>query len=139
MIATIARLLPWSIIDSIDWQWYGYSGSTPFLMIGMSFTCKPSKMPQALPNITSRSTLRGILFEEYSPRLSEENLQLVSKTWDICAFAANSTAWIFVYPRECSLVQKYLQRLRTSVVQIHIWLGPQAHLSSMKALLKNSV
>lgn len=70
--------------------------------------------------------------------LSEENLELVSGTWHLCPLAAISTAWIFVYPREYSLVQKYLRNFGVAFVQVLIWLGPRADLSSMEALMENS-
>lgn len=70
--------------------------------------------------------------------LSEENLQLVCGTWDICALAASSTVWVFVYPREFSLVRKYVQVFGSLAVQTIIWLGPQADLLTIEAFLDNN-
>lgn len=69
--------------------------------------------------------------------LSAENVQIVSGTWDLCALAANSTAWIFVYPREFSLVEKYLQTFGSAAVQLLIFLGPKADISNMEALMES--
>lgn len=75
---------------------------------------------------------------EVNQYLLEENLQVVLGTWDICRLASISAAWIFIYPRETSLVQNYLQNFGTSAVQLLIWLGPQADLSGMKGLMAGS-
>ena len=69
--------------------------------------------------------------------LSAKNLQIVSGTWDLCALAANSIAWIFIYPREFSLVEKYLQEFGLKAVQCLIFLGPKADMSNMEALMES--
>ena len=69
--------------------------------------------------------------------LSAKNLQIVSGTWELCALAANAMAWIFVYPREFSLVEKYLQNFGGAAVQILIFLGPKADLPNMEAVMKS--
>lgn len=69
--------------------------------------------------------------------LSAENLQIVSGTWDLCALAATSTAWIFVYPREFSLVEKYLENFGLAAVQLLIFLGPKADISNMEAIMES--
>lgn len=69
--------------------------------------------------------------------LSAKNLQIVSGTWELCALAANAMAWIFVYPREFSLVEKYLQKFGGAAVQILIFLGPKADLPNMEAVMNS--
>lgn len=82
--------------------------------------------------------LQGIEVSKHTNQyLSVENLQTVSGTWDLCALAANATAWIFVYPREFSLVRKYLQNFGMAAVQLLIFLGPKADVFEMESLMEN--
>lgn len=78
---------------------------------------------------------------EVSPDINRyllaENLQIVSGSWDLCPLAANSIAWIFVYPREFSLVEKYLEHFGLAAVQLIIFLGPRADISNMQALMES--
>lgn len=77
------------------------------------------------------------LSHDINQYLSAENVQIVSGTWDLCALAANSTAWIFVYPREFPLVEKYLQIFGSAAVQLFIFLGPKADVPNMEALMES--
>lgn len=82
--------------------------------------------------------LRAIeVSQDINQYLSAKNLQIVSGTWDLCAMAANSIAWIFVYPRDFSLVEKYLQNFGSASVQLLFFLGPKADSSNVKALMEN--
>lgn len=69
--------------------------------------------------------------------LSAKNMQIVSGTWELCPLAAHPMAWIFVYPREFPLVEKYLQNFDVAAVQILIFLGPKAALPNMEAVMES--
>jgi len=56
--------------------------------------------------------------------LSEEMTLTVIGTHALCSAAARAAAWLFVYPREVALVERYVHELGDSVEKI-VWLGPQ--------------
>ncbi|KAI9369583.1 hypothetical protein BJX61DRAFT_536303 [Aspergillus egyptiacus] len=58
--------------------------------------------------------------------LPEENLNIVSGTWELCPRAADAGAWMFVYPREPGLVRRYLDEFAGGKVEKVVWLGPKA-------------
>lgn len=56
--------------------------------------------------------------------LAEENFHAVHGTWDIYASATSAKAILFVYPRDPSLVARYLEHVRQSSCDTIIWIGP---------------
>ena len=59
-----------------------------------------------------------------------DNLVVLKGTWHLCGAAADATAWIFVYPRDVSLLRRYLEDFGNEAVRLIIWLGPKADLST---------
>ncbi len=58
--------------------------------------------------------------------LPEERTQLVAGTWALASSAKDASAWIFVYPREVQLIEKYIQSYGKGIVRQIIWIGPLA-------------
>lgn len=58
--------------------------------------------------------------------LPEDCCNVVLGTWDTCDKAIESSTWLFVYPRECSLITKYLDRFSSGAVNSVVWIGPTA-------------
>ncbi|KAE8155361.1 hypothetical protein BDV25DRAFT_1021 [Aspergillus avenaceus] len=58
--------------------------------------------------------------------LSERDLNVVGGTWDLHPRVASATAWMFVYPREPTLVRKYLDTYSDGAIATVVWLGPRA-------------
>ena len=57
---------------------------------------------------------------EYLPKAIYE---IVKGTWDLSSRALSATSWMFVYPREISLVMHYLEALSSEAVSLVIWIG----------------
>lgn len=57
--------------------------------------------------------------------LPEQNIYLVSGTWDLQQDAVNVDVWLFVYPREPRLLSSYIERLAQGRLQRIVWLGPR--------------
>lgn len=72
--------------------------------------------------------VHGLTLNQYLP---EESIHFVSGTWDLCPRASKATVWMFVYPRETSLVRKYFGEFGTDSVELLVWLGPKADYSAM--------
>lgn len=68
--------------------------------------------------------------------IPNERVNRVQGTWDLFEGAVTSHALIFVYPREGSLVARYLRMCATTAVVV-LWLGPQADWLAQQALLSN--
>ncbi|OCL10619.1 hypothetical protein AOQ84DRAFT_211968 [Glonium stellatum] len=59
--------------------------------------------------------------------LMSKDVTAVGGTWDVTDLAASAAAWMFVYPREPRLVDRYLQTHGGSKdVEMVIWVGPRA-------------
>ena len=59
--------------------------------------------------------------------LPASNLTVVRGSWDVTGLAACAAAWLFVYPREPKLVDRYLQTYgRSKDVEMVVWVGPKA-------------
>ncbi|RMZ86029.1 hypothetical protein DV737_g292, partial [Chaetothyriales sp. CBS 132003] len=84
--------------------------------------------------------------------LDDDHVRLVRGTWDVCQTvttspASTAAAWMFVYPRHVSLVEKYLDTLplggleereegargRGNAPQMVIWAGPRADVVDYEA------
>ena len=79
---------------------------------------------QARPEVHLEAVeVPGLTLNRY---LLEESTHVVSGTWDLCSRASRATVWMFVYPRETSLVRQYFEELGTRNVKGLVWLGPRA-------------
>lgn len=58
--------------------------------------------------------------------IAEENVYLVRGTWDLHTVATQARAWMFAYPREPKLIDKYINLYGDYAVEVILWLGPQA-------------
>ena len=54
-----------------------------------------------------------------------DRLEIVNGYRDLCALAADARAWIFVYPRDACLLQKYVQAFGHQNCELIIWIGPR--------------
>ncbi|KAL2833537.1 hypothetical protein BJY01DRAFT_93112 [Aspergillus pseudoustus] len=57
--------------------------------------------------------------------IEEQNINVVTGTWDLCSRAAQARAWMFVYPREPKLVGKYIETFGDGDIDQILWLGPK--------------
>jgi hypothetical protein len=55
-----------------------------------------------------------------------DRVHAVGGTWDLCPVAATVDVWLFVYPRQASLVAAYLSMYQNNSVTAIIWIGPKA-------------
>lgn len=60
--------------------------------------------------------------------IAEQDMNVVSGTWDLHPRAAQAKAWMFVYPREPQLVTRYIERFGDGdqTAETILWLGPRA-------------
>ena len=66
--------------------------------------------------------------------LPEEMFEIVKGTWALYQPAFSAAAWMFIYPREVSLVRKYRDRSRDSYVRLVLWMGPRADLPEYEGI-----
>ncbi|KAJ0425713.1 hypothetical protein BJY00DRAFT_307856 [Aspergillus carlsbadensis] len=57
--------------------------------------------------------------------IEEQDMNVVTGTWDLCSRAAQAKAWMFVYPREPKLVKRYIEVYGKGEVEKILWLGPK--------------
>jgi hypothetical protein len=57
--------------------------------------------------------------------IEEQDINVVTGTWDLCSRAVQAKAWMFVYPREPKLVKKYIEMYGNGEVDEILWLGPK--------------
>ena len=67
--------------------------------------------------------------------LPNERMQLVRGTWDLASAAKGATAWIFVYPRDCKLIQRYIHEYGVKTLAQIVWIGPLADHRDIQAVL----
>ena len=58
--------------------------------------------------------------------ISPDRLHIVNGYRDLCNWAAHARAWMFVYPRDAWLLQKYAHTFGNAECQLIIWIGPKA-------------
>lgn len=57
--------------------------------------------------------------------LSSDQLHVVKGTWELCQEAQDAETWLFVYPRNPTLVTKYITEYGSSRnLKCIIWIGP---------------
>lgn len=66
--------------------------------------------------------------------LLKERLRLVNGTWDLSSLAKTASTWIFVYPRDVSLVKKYAQTFGEDAVRQVVWIGPLSDFKECEAV-----
>ena len=59
-------------------------------------------------------------------------LTFVSSTSSIWEGAKDAKAWLFVYPKDLSLVERYIERYGSGQVQIVVWIGPRNDLKDIE-------
>ena len=83
----------------------------------------------------STIVLRAVeVAKDVNKYLLEGLMETVNGTWGLCQLAEDASAWVFVYPRDVSLIRKYAHtfgqgQLITSVI---IWIGPVADLQEVE-------
>ena len=55
-----------------------------------------------------------------------DRIQIVNGYRDLCKLAAEASAWMFIYPRDIWLLQKYVQAFGDQKCVLIIWVGPRA-------------
>ncbi|KAE8373786.1 hypothetical protein BDV26DRAFT_296594 [Aspergillus bertholletiae] len=59
--------------------------------------------------------------------IAEQDMHIVTGTWDLLSSRVpGAKAWMFVYPREPKLVEKYIEAFGEGGVEVILWLGPRA-------------
>ncbi|KZF22149.1 hypothetical protein L228DRAFT_283328 [Xylona heveae TC161] len=74
--------------------------------------------------------------EDVNVYLPKEKLRTVAGTWDTILDAILADAWLFVYPREPTLMEKYLDQCGGGTVQVIVWLGPGNDWDDYRPLLQ---
>lgn len=55
-----------------------------------------------------------------------DRIEIVKGYRDLCSLAADASAWMFIYPRDPWLIQKYVQHFGDRKCELIIWIGPKA-------------
>ncbi|KAL3463259.1 hypothetical protein BJX64DRAFT_287514 [Aspergillus heterothallicus] len=71
--------------------------------------------------------------------IEEQDMNVVTGTWDLCSRAAQAKAWIFVYPREPKLVKRYIEVFGGGDVDQILWLGPKMDWADYEGCFEQSV
>lgn len=61
-----------------------------------------------------------------------DRLEIVNGYRDLCNLAADASAWMFIYPRDPWLIQKYVQFCGDQKCELIIWIGPKADLPELE-------
>ncbi|KAL5356110.1 hypothetical protein BJX96DRAFT_171301 [Aspergillus floccosus] len=70
--------------------------------------------------------------------LPEEDIHVVGGTWGLHSRVSQAQAWMFVYPREPKLVNKYLDTYGDQIVGIIVWLGPRVDWADYEPCFRES-
>ena len=62
--------------------------------------------------------------------LQPEEVVHVPGTWATCELARQASAWLFVYPREPGLLNRYLDEYGHGDIRKIVWLGPKVDWSA---------
>lgn len=89
---------------------------------------------QRQPSINLKAVEVSSHINQYLPN---EKMDIVSGTWDLCLLAGDAIAWMFIYPREVSLVGMYLERFSLSNTRLLLWIGPCADFCSIQSFIPN--
>ena len=81
------------------------------------------------PTIDLRAVEVSTAVNKYLP---ENMVETVNGTWDLCTSAHDAGSWVFVYPREAGLIQKYAQAFGQGNIKQVIWIGPLADLPEIQ-------
>ena len=130
-------------LDELPKHFPGCCMSLSKLILGQITQILPHR-PKFTLSVGCGSGLFEALMLQYDPALTIEgvevysnppvnkylpvsNLTVVGGTWDLTDLAACAAAWLFVYPREPRLVDRYLQTYGCSKdVELVVWVGPRA-------------
>lgn len=66
-------------------------------------------------------------------------MHVVGGGWALCPSAQHAAAWMFVYPRDPSLVTKYIQTHGDGSVEMVVWLGPRVDWGDYELCFRRSV
>ena len=55
-----------------------------------------------------------------------DRLQIVRGCRDLCDFAGDASAWMFIYPRDTWLLREYIEAFGGQRCHLIIWIGPRA-------------
>jgi hypothetical protein len=61
--------------------------------------------------------------ESINKYLPEDQVIIVNGTWHVCSASSGASAWLFVYPRDPSLISRYFELYKPP--RTIIWLGPK--------------
>ncbi|KAF2403578.1 hypothetical protein EJ06DRAFT_527188 [Trichodelitschia bisporula] len=70
--------------------------------------------------------------------LPDDCMHVVKGTWETCSRSSDASAWLFVYPRQPSLITKYLHT-HAENVQLVIWLGPKVDWQDFKPCFESGL
>lgn len=76
--------------------------------------------------------------ESINRYIPQEACNVVSGTWDTSTKAIEASAWLFIYPRDYSLIRKYLDKFESGAVTSIIWIGPAADVPEVPDVFKVS-
>ncbi|KAL4917798.1 hypothetical protein BDW62DRAFT_201354 [Aspergillus aurantiobrunneus] len=74
--------------------------------------------------------------------IPEQDINVVSGTWDLASRASQAKAWMFVYPREPKLISKYIETYGDRDlpgIGIILWLGPRVDWADYEGCFRDSV
>lgn len=73
--------------------------------------------------------------ETVSQYLPVEAMNIVHGTWALYGLAGDAAAWMFVYPRQASLLQSYIGKYGDVSVVTVVWLGPRVDFAEHRQIL----
>lgn len=69
--------------------------------------------------------------------LPESSVVVVAGTWAMFAAASEASTWLFVYPRDASLVSLYIQRHMSPLLVKIIWIGPREDWADYEGIFRS--
>jgi len=104
------------------------------LSVGSGTGLLEALLQESLPALRIEGVEVSLNVNKYMPA---DRVNLVGGTWDIYPNASEAFALLFVYPRESSLVRRYLQ-LCSRTAHVILWLGPRADWPDLQFNLEDS-
>ncbi|KAL2871942.1 uncharacterized protein BJX67DRAFT_376792 [Aspergillus lucknowensis] len=104
------------------------------LSIGSGSGLLEALITQNFPNVLVEGVEVNSSVNTY---IAEQDMNVVTGTWDLSYRATQARAWMFVYPREPGLVGRYLETHGDGVETI-LWLGPRVDWGDYEGCFKRS-
>ncbi|KAF2101503.1 hypothetical protein NA57DRAFT_72943 [Rhizodiscina lignyota] len=69
--------------------------------------------------------------------LPEDKMHYVQGTWQVSSCARTARAWMFIFPRDLQLVEKYVAAYGDDSVELILWIGPRDDFPEYENIVKH--